>query len=210
MAFEARTASATGAEVLFGMRASALERALAVRLSSPCAGVISFGVAGGLDAALVPGTVVVAKRIVDGEHGFDTDPAWSAALRAALPQAVYGAVAGRDAAVVDVADKRILHRTSSALTVDMESHIAARVAQAAGVPYTACRVVIDPAWRSVPSAALAGMGSDGHTDIVALLRDLGEQPRQLAGLLQLARDAFTARSALHAARRALGERFAMP
>jgi len=210
MAFEARIAAGVGVEVLYGLRASALEQALAERLGSSCAGVISFGVAGGLDTALAPGSVVVAERITDGETGFATDAAWSAALLAALPQAVTGALAGVNTAVTAVADKQALHRTSGALAVDMESHIAARTALAGGVPYAACRIVIDPAGRAVPSAALAGMGVDGRTDIAALLRVLAGQPRQLAGLLQLARDAACARAALRAARRALGERFAMP
>jgi hypothetical protein len=54
------------------------------------------------------------------------------------------------------------------------------------------------------------MGSDGRTDLAALLRALAGQPCQLAGLLQLTRDATVARAALRAARRVLGERFAMP
>ncbi|MCW3478597.1 phosphorylase [Neisseriaceae bacterium JH1-16] len=210
MAFEARIAAGSGVEVLYGLRGGALEHALAERLRTPCEGVISFGVAGGLDLALVPGSVVVPRLIDNGTDGFDTDPAWSAALRAALPWAVDGILAGVDAAVVSVADKQALHRTSGALAVDMESHIAARQAQAAGVPFAACRVVIDPAMRTVPPAALAAMGSDGRTDFVALLRTLAEQPRQLIDLLQLARDAGIARAALRTARDAMGEYFAKP
>ena len=210
MAFEARIAAGPGVEVVYGLRAGALEDALAARLRTPCAGVISFGVAGGLDAGLPPGSVVVAQRIVAGKNSFATDPAWGAALSAALPLAVSGTLAAGDAAVVSVADKQALHRTSGALAVDMESHVAARVALAAGVPFAACRVVIDPATRAVPSAAVAGMGSDGSTDLLALLRILARQPWQLAGLLHLARDASTARAALRITRKALMQRFALP
>jgi hypothetical protein len=172
--------------------------------------VVSFGVAGGLDADMHPGDILVPSRIEHGTTRFDTDPAWSAAIRAALPQAANGLLAGVDAAVASIADKESLHRISGALAADMESHIAARQAHAAAVSVVACRVVIDPATRAVPQAALAAMGESGRTDFGALLRALAEQPRQLADLLLLACDARLARAALRAARAALGEHFARP
>jgi hopanoid-associated phosphorylase len=210
MAFEARIAIGAGAEVLFGAHDITLERRLAARLRMPCDGVISFGVAGGLDASLAPGAVVVAEHILDGANCFDTDPAWRAALRKALPWAVGGTVAGVDAAVASVADKQALQYLTGALAIDMESHLAARLAQGAHLPYMACRVVLDPAGRPVPSAALAALGRNGRTDLAALLMALARHPRQLAGLLQLAHDGAVARAALRTTRRLLGDRFALP
>jgi hopanoid-associated phosphorylase len=208
MAFEARIATSAGVEVLCG--AHEVTRLLATRLRMPCDGVISFGVAGGLDPSLAPGAVVVAEHIVDGGNCFDTDPAWCAALRQALPWAVAGTVVGVDAAVASIADKQALQRVTGALAIDMESHIAARLAQAAHLPYMACRVVLDPAGRSVPSAALAALGPNGRTHLAALLMTLARHPRQLARLLQLAHDATVAGAALRTTRRLLGERFALP
>jgi hopanoid-associated phosphorylase len=210
MAFEARIAAGAGAEVLFGKQGAALECALAARLSLPCDGVISFGVAGGLEPSLAAGAVVVAERVADGDHGFETDAAWSAALREALPWAVGGTLAGADAAVASVADKQALRHATGAVAIDMESHLAGRAARAAHVPYAACRVVLDPALRALPSAALAALGKGGRSDITALLRTLARHPRQLPGVLQLGRDAALARAALRTARARLGERFALP
>jgi hopanoid-associated phosphorylase len=209
MAFEARIAAGAGVEVLHGTRGAGLERMLATRLRLPCDGVISFGVAGGLDPSLAPGAVVVAERIVNGGDGFDTDPGWCAALRQALPWAVVGTVVGVDAAVASVADKQALQRVTGALAIDMESHLGARLAQAADLPFIACRVVLDPAGRAVPSAALAALGHDGRTRVAALLGSLAGHPHQLAGLLQLARDATIARAALRTTRSYLGDRFAL-
>lgn len=211
MDFEARIAAAPGVEVVYGRRAAVLEDALAARLrAAPCAGVISFGVAGGLVASLVPGDVVVADCVVDGSRRFATDLAWRSALRQVLPGAHVGAVAANDEPAASVADKAALQRASGALAVDMESHRAARAAAAAGVPFVACRVVIDPALRAVPSAAVAGMGSDGRTDLVALLRVLARHPGQLPDLLRLARDSGKARAALRTARTAVGDRYSLP
>jgi hopanoid-associated phosphorylase len=210
MAFEARIAAGAGVEVLHGGRDATLEQALATRLRLPCDGVISFGVAGGLDPSLTAGAVVVAERIVHGDEAFDTDPLWCAAMRQVLPGAVGGTVAAVDGAVAGVAEKQALHRFSGARAIDMESHLGARLAQAARLPYIACRVVLDPAGRALPSAALAAFGQDGGTDLGALLFTLAAHPGQLAGLLQLARDAALARAALRTTRALLGDRFALP
>lgn len=210
MDFEARIAGGPGIEPMYGHRDVMLARALDIRLMQGCAGVISFGVAGGLDATLPPGTVIVATAVRGGEMSYSTSPYWTAALRRALPQAASGLLAGSDTPVTTVADKTALHEAHGALAVDMESHIAARAAQAHGIPFAALRVVIDPADRPVPPLAVAGMAADGSTDVGAIVRGLLKAPHQLGGLLRLGRDASAAKAALVAARRAVGDRFALP
>jgi len=69
------------------------------------------------------------------------------------------------------------------------------------------RVVIDPAHRPVPPAALIGMRPDGRADIGAVLRDLLVRPLQLSLLTRIAMDAFTARTAMQRVRRRLGPQF---
>jgi len=210
MDFEARLAAGPGVMTLYGLRAGALQAALEQGAWPGCAGVISFGVAGGLDPTLAPGALVLAERVHDGAKVYPADPDWLSALHRALPEGIGGALAGADAAVTAVADKAALRQRTGALAVDMESHIAARFARARGLPFAACRVVIDPAGRAVPPAALAGMAADGSTDIGAVLRSLLAAPGQIGGLLRLARDASAARAALKSARRRAGQGFALP
>lgn len=209
MRFEARIAAGPGIETLYGLRAEALAQALRERLARPCAGVISFGVAGGLAPALLPGKVIVATGIHDGASFWPADAGWLRALSRALPDAAAGTLAGGDDPVTAVAAKAALHAATGALAADMESHIAARIAHAHGVPFAACRVVVDPAAREVPPAAVAGMGADGGTDIVAVLKSLLAAPGQLPDLLRLARDAKLARLGLEAARRRAGVGFGL-
>ncbi|AZG15613.1 MULTISPECIES: phosphorylase [Cupriavidus] len=210
MDFEARIAQGPGVQTLYGQRGVMLARALDIRLMQGCAGLISVGVAGGLDPTLTPGTVIVATAVRSGEASYSTAPYWTAALRRALPHAVSGLLAGSDTPVLTVADKTALHEAHGALAVDMESHVAARAAQAHGIPFAALRVVLDPADRAVPPLAFAGMAADGSTDVRAVMLGLLKAPHQLGGLLRLGRDASQAKAALTEACRATGAGFALP
>lgn len=210
MDFEAAIAAGPGVEPLYGKRGVMLARALDIRMMQGCAGVISFGVAGGLDPTLPPGAVIVATAVRSGDASYSTAPYWTAALRRALPHAECGLLAGSDTPVLSVADKTALHDAHGAVAVDMESHIAARAAQALGIPFVALRVVIDPADRAVPPLAFAGMADDGSTDVRAVILGLLKAPHQLGGLLRLGRDSSIARKALAEARSAVGAGFALP
>jgi hypothetical protein len=68
-------------------------------------------------------------------------------------------------------------------------------------------VVVDPAWRALPSAAMVGLQDDGSTAIRPVLRELLRSPRQIGALIQVARDAQAARATLVRARRAMGGAF---
>jgi hopanoid-associated phosphorylase len=210
MAFEARIARGEGVEVVYAARADLLERALSAALARGCSGIISFGTAGGLAPDLQPGAVIVADAVTGPRGRFATDQAWSGRLAAALAATPLGArlhrglVAGVTAPLTGAADKALLHQSGGALAVDMESHIAGAMAAAQGVPFAVCRAIVDPAWRSLPSAATAGLRDDGSTAILPILRELLKQPSQLGPLLQVAADARAAQAALVQARRALG------
>lgn len=215
MAFEARVAQGNGHDgvvAVYAARADLLDRALKTALDRGVSGVISFGTAGGLAPDLEPGTIVIAEA-VDGPFGrVETDAAWSARLAEALRASPLGerVRVGVEAAVAKpltgAADKVALHlSTGGALAVDMESHMAAAAAAARGVPFAVCRAIVDPAWRSLPKAAMAGLRDDGTTAILPVLRELAREPAQLGGLLRIAADARAARQSLAAARRVLVE-----
>ncbi|MEK6346441.1 MAG: phosphorylase [Burkholderia sp.] len=208
MAFEARIARGDGVETVFAARADRLERALSEAVARGCAGIISFGTAGGLAPDLEPGALVIADAI-DGPFGeMVTDAAWNRRLANALrgtpvaPKLRRGRMAAVGAPVIDAQQKAVLHARHGALAVDMESHIAGAFAAARGVPFAVCRAIVDPAWRTLPPAATAGLRDDGTTAIVPILRELAKQPSQLGALLKLAGDARAAKTALMQARHA--------
>ncbi|WP_179402827.1 phosphorylase [Burkholderia guangdongensis] len=208
MAFEARIARGDGVDAVFAARADRLERALSEASARGCAGIVSFGTAGGLAPDLAPGALVIADAI-DGPFGrVETDAGWSARLVAALrdtpvwPRVTRGVMAAVGAPVVGAREKGALYRAKGALAVDMESHIAGAFAAARGVPFVVCRAIVDPVWRTLPRAATAGLRDDGTTAILPILRELARQPSQLGALLQVAGDARAARTTLIQARHA--------
>jgi hopanoid-associated phosphorylase len=201
--FEADIAAGAGVRVVCQQNAT-LATHLDAALADGCAGVISFGTAGGLTDTLRPGDWVIARAVIAGTRRMDCDTAWSAALRRALPDAHYADLAGVPGALADPAAKRAVRDTTGAIAADMESHIAAALAQAHDLPFACCRVIIDPLERTLPPAALNATRTDGSTDIGAVLRSLLARPTQLPALLALARDAGSARRALTQGRARLG------
>jgi adenosylhomocysteine nucleosidase len=199
---EAKIAEGRGVATLSGGGdAARLALLLQGSLANGARAVVSFGIAGGLASGLAAGTVVIADAVDDGETRWETDPHWQARLADALPGAMRGTLAGSDRAVATVADKARLHRSAGgALAVDMESHVAARLAALHQVPFAALRVIADPAERALPEAAVVGMRPDGSTDVVAVIRALARRPGELPALLRTAFDARTAFAGLAAAR----------
>ena len=164
------------------------------------AGVISIGLGGALVEGLEPGDWVVGSSV----GPIDTDPAWTKRLMQALPGARLGPIAGSDVMIVDAAAKGALRAASGALAVDMESHIAARVAQRHGLPFAAARTISDGADRALPPAAQAGMRPDGGMDVLAVIAALARRPWELPALIRTGMEAETAFRALLRGRQLLG------
>jgi hopanoid-associated phosphorylase len=194
-------------------RGSEMAVALATAIGPGCGGIISFGIAGGLDPQLRTGTCIVASSVI-GANGvriaLPTDERWSHYLLQSHPQAVHAPVLGIDAPVAEPVDKLRLFRQTGAAAVDMESHIAASIADSHGLPFAVLRVVADPARQRVPQAALCGMRADGSLDAFAILRALWRRPGDFAGMPSVARNAWVARAALARARHGLGRGFGLP
>jgi adenosylhomocysteine nucleosidase len=174
------------------------------RLAASLHGIISIGIAGGLAPGLPPGRWVVANAVLDGSGALPTDPDWSDWLASRLPWAQRGLLLGADAVVAAAAQKAELHRASGALAVDMESHIAARIAARHRLPFVAARVICDGANRTLPPAARVGMRRDGRVDLPAVLRSLLASPWQLPALVRTGLEAERSFRALRRGRRRLG------
>jgi hopanoid-associated phosphorylase len=207
MGFEAKIAAGPGVLVVCRDSRRDLPNIIAGAVRQGYRGVISFGVAGGLASNLRTGDWVVASTVLDSHVPHATDAAWSSILVATIPGATYAPILGVDAPVAEPAMKQRLHKTTGACAVDMESHVMARLAAAHGLAFAAVRVIIDPAERAIPSAALLGMRPDGSANAWAVLRELVARPSQLLLLGRLAVDSFAARAELLRVRRLLGPHF---
>jgi hopanoid-associated phosphorylase len=155
-------------------------------------GIVSFGVAGGLDPALRSGDIMIATEIVAASDRWPTVAALSDKL-VALPRRgphriVSGVLAGVEEVVLGQVGKAALRATTGADAVDMESHIAARYAARNGLPFAAVRVISDPAHRALPELAAAALKPDGNIDIWKVMRGIARRPSDIRALVSSGRD----------------------
>ena len=109
-----------------------------------------------------------------------------------------GAIAGVDHPLMYGDQKLSLFAQTRAGAADMESHVVARAASAAGVPFVVLRVVSDPSNRALPQAALAGITGEGRVDGTAMAVALLRRPWECLDMLTLALDGA---QAMHRLRR---------
>src|SRR6516162_6494054 len=209
LSLEARIALGPGVSVLCD-QASRLVDSLEAAIERGALGIISFGIAGGLAPYLAAGDWVIGSRVRDGEEFLPVDARWARRLLNVLPGSVHAEIVGVDSPVALSSDKRRLHDETGAVAVDMESHIAGRIAAAHKIPFAICRTVIDAAHRDLPPAALVGLRDDGTPDVLAVARSLARRPGQLPALARIAADAWTARQALRQGRSLLGAGLGCP
>lgn len=202
---------------------AALERAIA---AGGVTAMLSSGIAGALDPALAPGDVVIgtlagagpgsaSQRKPDartapplGGLGSSRDHASGsvAELMRWIPRAHRGTIVGSDTIAATLEDKRALYQATGALAVDMESHIAARVAERYALPFAILRTISDGAGHVLPPAALVGMKPDGSMALGAVLASLARHPAQLPALIRTGRDAGRAFKSLEQAWATLSDR----
>ena len=184
---EARLMAGPGVTVIAGGGdAARLERALDA-LAGSASAILSSGLAGALDPTLKVGDIVIgnAAPLPRREEGGGVQQM----LERSIPEARVGPIVGSDHALATAREKAALFAETGALAVDMESHIAARVAARHGLPFVALRVISDAADATLPPAALAGMRSDGGIAIGSILASLMRNPAQLPALIRTGRDA---------------------
>jgi adenosylhomocysteine nucleosidase len=209
LALEARVALGPGVSVICQQGAQ-LSAALSAAVERGAAGIISFGIAGGLAPDLVAGDWIVGGGVRSAPGYFLADLAWTRRLLQALPDARHADIVGVDAPVARAVDKHRLHLETGAAVVDTESHIAASIAAKHGIPFAVCRTVIDAVDMDLPPAAMVGLHQDGTPNLLAVLRSLVQQPSQLPALLHTARCARIAEAALRRGRRMLGAALGFP
>ena len=167
---------------------------------SEVVGLVSFGIAGGLDPTVAVGDLVIADAVIDPNgRRFVTASSWCQAIRSALGDTLpvrTGPLAGADDVIATPADKARLFQATQAIAVDMESHAVATAAEEAGLPLLILRVVADPAHRAIPESARVGLAPDGGTRPFAVIGKLMVRPWETPAVWMLARDNRAAHESL--------------
>ncbi len=175
-----------------GGGAAGAEAAARRLMADGAAGLLSFGLCGGLDPALRPGTILIPEAVLDGTTRHATSPAIAARFGGPTPHLLLGASQVAATAI----EKRWLRETTGADAVDLESGAVARVAAETGLPFAVLRAVCDPAEQDLPPAALVALDGKGAIGLVRVLASLAARPAQLPALLALARQATAGRASL--------------
>lgn len=173
-----------------GPGAASAARAARRAVEAGAAALVSWGIAGGLEPEIAPGTVVVPKRIAagDGRH-VAMDAAWSARLAERL-QGEFDVHRGDLLAAERVLDtpraKARAALESGCVAVDMESGAIATVAADAGLPIVVLRVVADSVTDTLPPNIADWVTSDGHRRVGPVLNAIFA-PSQWRDVARLAR-----------------------
>jgi adenosylhomocysteine nucleosidase len=174
---------------------------------------VSWGVAGGLDPGLQPGSVVLVDAVHSGEDAeLGSDNGWLSALRSSLGDRVpvsVGALRHTDRVVRSVADKGTIRGERGASVVDMETLGVAGVAVEAAVPWIAVRAVADTAAMCLPPAITDITDETGRIRPVPVLR-LVVRPWHWLDLVRLGRASAAAGRSMKAVVATAGAGLALP
>lgn len=126
---------------------------------------VSWGLAGGLEPEVVPGTVVVPEHVVT-ENGpaAVADSAWQAALAAALEPdfaVSAGALLSTEHVLATPREKVRAALATGAVAVDLESAAIGLAAARAGLPFVAVRVVADGVADRLPTRVESWVADSG-------------------------------------------------
>jgi adenosylhomocysteine nucleosidase len=151
----------------------------------------SWGMAGGLDPALTPGTLFLPAEVVSRDGTvLRTARYWRERLGAAVAahcRVACGKLLTSPQAIESVADKASAFRETGAAAVDMESLAIGQIAMTHGLPFIAIRVIADSAEDAVPRAVIAAVNGSGRLQIARLISALAMAPADIVALVRLAR-----------------------
>ncbi|WP_243429687.1 phosphorylase family protein [Acetobacter sacchari] len=165
-------------------------------VASGASGLVSFGLAAGLDPALAPGSIIIPDAIAVDGRVVPCDPRLRRALGAKDGVTVGGALLHSDTVVLKAEDKQRLGLESGCCALDMESGFVAQRAREARLPFAALRAVCDSASRTLPPATAFALSPEGGVKIGMLLQSLAQNPAQIGGLIAIGLDAGRARKAM--------------
>ena len=136
-----------------GMGMAAATRCATSLVDEGATALVSWGMAGGLDPRLTPGTIFLPDTVISTTGvALGTAGPWRERLGAAV-SALHPVIRGRlltsVRAVGSLADKATLFRETGAVAVDMESSAVGEVAQSHQLPFIAVRVIVSRGWKDI-------------------------------------------------------------
>lgn len=213
MLSEAKVAQGPKVTVITGaMRENELRERLAKMDTSDVKGVISFGVAGGLNPDLKVGQLIIPQSVVFNGRSWECSKELSADLRArssrAGVSAVTGVIAGSEEMGVGTTEWRLqFQKQTGGQAVDMETHIAAEFAASRNIPFAAVRVLSDAVGDEFPPAALLPLDEKGDVQFGKVMGSVVKNPLQIGALMRVGRNFNASMDVLKTVRKGLDPLF---
>jgi adenosylhomocysteine nucleosidase len=172
-----------------GIGRAAAEAAARSLVEAGVSALSTFGMAGGLDPALKPGSVVLPREVIspEGKH-YAACASWRERVLAAvspLHAVTEGNLLTSAYAIDTPAEKAAAFHRTGAAAVDMESAAVAEVAAQHNLPFIAARVIVDTAADRLPRAVVAASRA-GRVQFGRLLAGMVLAPGEIAALVRLA------------------------
>ena len=172
-----------------GIGRAAAEAAARALVEAGVSALITFGMAGGLDPALKPGSVLLPRELISPEgKRYASCQSWRERVAIAVSplRAVSDGNLLTSAYAIDTpAEKAAAFHRTGAAAVDMESAAVARVAAEHDLPFIAARVIVDTAADRLPRAVVAASRA-GRVQFGRLLAGMVMAPGEIAALVRLA------------------------
>lgn len=169
-------AASQAAEKLLGLNINAL---------------ISWGVAGALDATLESGDLIIADSIISGNKNNQTTAKWQKELLALftgkVQKALNADIYSSSEVCATIKDKKTLFEKTKAIAVDMESAAIVETAMNNNLDFMVIRSIADKADMAIPEAVLNYTDNLGNPEVLKFIGSCLSNPTQIKELLTLAK-----------------------
>ncbi len=152
---------------------------------------ISWGCAAALKTGLQPGDLVIPDTLHPEEHHqFSqltiTSPWFQQVLeQLSALQPFTGSLAESHSIVAKSSDKKLIHKQTRAIALDMESIAVAKTAKANNIDVLVIRCIADPVTLNLPQAVCYALNPQGDIVLIKLLWFLLTHPAELPNLVKL-------------------------
>jgi len=151
---------------------------------------ISWGVAGAIDASIKSGDVILASSVINRENHYSISEDWlsrvSEHFLPSEPNIFIGNIASSREICSSITEKQQLLEKTGALAVDMESAAISETAQTNNIDLLVIRTISDDADTAIPEAILKHTNNLGQPRIFNFMLSCILKPKQIREISLLA------------------------
>jgi adenosylhomocysteine nucleosidase len=171
----------------------------------------SWGSAAALDERLVPGTLLIPRKVIDSKgRPYPVSRAWSQGLMQRFGANVTthrGDIVGCTQVLTNTTQKHEMFKRYRASAADMESVGIAEVARQHHVSFMAVRAISDTAQMTIPSRLMTAVNSVGQTSLLSVCTHVLPYPMDWIKVVKLGWGMHKALSALKQASKWISKGF---